>query len=447
MRNGIRNVLGGVILLGVLGNAGVQAEPISVQPPAQQPSKTMKEIEEATESFRKQDFDGSYRLLQEAVRKNPDLAPARLLLAKFFLQAEQPDAARIVLEQAVAENPGHPEAYLIFGSGAIQQGRLSDAALNFEKALLLARSEQLSAGARRNYQIAGQKGLAAVAERRNDWLAAETALTAFLELEPRTGQARRRLGLVLFRRGNSDQAARELEKASADDASLEPAAITLAWLWTEEGNLKKAEESLERAVKNDPKSPRPRLSLAAWLLEQNRSEEAQRQAEAAAKLGPETVEGRALRGLIAWHRKDYMEAERVFLALYLESPGQITFRNQLTLALAEQKNDLKRRRAFDLAEVNLQLDPNSAESLAAFGVVCYRLDKMEDAEKALRAALATGTARADTAYYLARVLTDRGQHEEAKQLLKLSLETTGRFAFRKEAQEYLGQLARKTVSH
>ncbi len=76
-------------------------------------------------------------------------------------------------------------------------------------------------------------------------------------------------------------------------------------------------------------------------------------------------------------------------------------------------------------------------------LVYYRLGRTDEAEKALRASLAGGSGSSDTVYYLARLLAERGQSEEAKRLLKLALDAVGIFAFRKEAREQLNQLDKK----
>jgi hypothetical protein len=68
------------------------------------------------------------------------------------------------------------------------------------------------------------------------------------------------------------------------------------------------------------------------------------------------------------------------------------------------------------------------------------MGQADQAERSLRAAMATGKGTSETAYYLARVLADRRKNGEVPQLLKLSLGATGRFVFRKDAQAWLNQI-------
>ena len=56
------------------------------------------------------------------------------------------------------------------------------------------------------------------------------------------------------------------------------------------------------------------------------------------------------------------------------------------------------------------------------------------------AAVSGGQASADTAYYLARVLEDRGKSTDARKLLDSALKATGMFFCRKDAQALFDKL-------
>src|SRR5205823_1985516 len=100
----------------------------------------------------------------------------------------------------------------------------------------------------------------------------------------------------------------------------------------------------------------------------------------------------------------------------------------------------KHRRALQLAESLARIDPNSATALTTLGWVYHRNGRPDDAERALRAALASGTVSAEAPYYLARVLAARGREGEVAPLLKLCVGAPGRFAFRGEAREWLAKV-------
>jgi tetratricopeptide (TPR) repeat protein len=405
--------------------------------------KQVNELDKAIQLFQKGEYEQCLKLLQATEKERSDLLPAHLVLAKLFLQSNQLPQGRAALEQAAIESPLHPELYLVFGRLALLEGRPTDAQLHFDKAIELAKEGKWSEQQRRTFQGDAHDGLAGVAEHRRDWTAAAAVLSARLKLTPTNGLARQRLGVALFHQGKRDQAADELLHASRDDRKLEPAPLILVRLYTEMGNHNHAAKWLAYGIEQDPKDPRLHLGQARWLLEQNRATEAQRALETAAKLETKLSEVQWLSGLIAWNMKDYVAAEKAFQALYQESPGDFAVSNQLALALVEQGHDSKRRKAVQLAEINARLYPQSGEALSTLGLVYYRLGRMDEAEKALRASLSGGSGSSDTVYYLACLLIERGQSGEAKRLLILTLEASGLFSFREEAREKLAQLDRK----
>jgi tetratricopeptide (TPR) repeat protein len=239
-----------------------------------------------------------------------------------------------------------------------------------------------------------------------------------------------------------DKALEELQRAVQDDSALEPAAILMARFYNEAGDTGKAGEWIEYAIKTAPGNARVQLAAALYYLENDQAERARAHAETAAKLDASSVAIREARGLIAWHRKDYSEAERVFQELVVEAPGSVGASCLWALALAEQASEAKHLRALQLVESLVRIDSSSGTVLTALGWVYHRNGRNDDAERVLRAALQSGSAGSDAPYFLARILSERGRTDEVGPLLKLALDTPGRFAFRGEARQWLTQITR-----
>jgi tetratricopeptide (TPR) repeat protein len=441
-----RSLFLALVALTVLAGVGAtRAGPIKITdldlPADKARDSKVEELDQAVQSFEKRDYERCLKLLAAAGKKLPDLFPPRVILAKLHLLSNQTAEARAALEQATAEYPEHPENYLLFGKLALQEGRTTDAAVHFDKATALADGDKWNADVKQRLRGEALMGLADVAERRKDKKAAEAALSAALKLDPKNGKARERLGMILFRQGQRERAREELQQACKDDPKLDAAAVTMGRLYNESGDLKEAEKWLEFAAGGG--GLRAHLVYADWLLAQARPQEAKKQAEAAAKVDPDSGDVRFLRGLIAWHLRDFAEAEKMFLAMHVESPGNFSASNNLASALVEQADEAKRRRGLELAQINARLYATSGEALSTLGRACYRNGRLEEAEQALRASIATGSASSDTAYYLAQVLSERGRTEEVKTLLKVALDAPGLFTFRKEARELADQLAKK----
>jgi predicted Zn-dependent protease len=422
-------------------------------PPAQTPgpasafeldeaTRRLAEVERAVKAFAKGEFNAGLKQLEEAVKAQPTLAPAQLLFAKLAFHSNQMALVRPALERAAAQAPDHPEVYLLFGNLALLEGRLTDAAVHFDKAnaLITSSPKSLPADLRRHFVLLCHQGTALVAEGRSDWTSAQKSLADWLALEPANGGVRQRLGKALFHLGNYAEAQQELERASQDDPALEPAAVSMAWLCTRAGDLKKGEDWLKYAVKTAPNSAAVRMGIASWLLEQGRADEATEQASAAAKIDPRSASVKRLIALAARQRKDLGAAEQALQDLAAASPGDAWVRSQLALVLAEQPDDAKHRRALELAELGVRQNPGAAESLATLGTVYYRQHRLDEAEKVLQAVVASGKGNSDVAYVLAQVEADRGNRDAATALLKTALAAPGLFVFRKDAQQRLDRL-------
>jgi tetratricopeptide (TPR) repeat protein len=403
-------------------------------------SREQGELEQATISFQGADFETCLKQLGQAVRAHPELPPAHALFAELASRNNQVTLVRPALERASAEDPAHPEVFLLFGDLALREGRWTDAAVQFEKATALASAPRWTAPQRAYFDRRCLQGKAAVAEGREDWKAAKAALDDWLKLEPADALARQRLGKALFGLGQYDDAYQELQRATRDDAALEPAPISMVLLYTGAGDFKKAEEWMGYAVKTAPDSLGVRMGRAAWLLDRDRALEAQADAEAAARIDPRSPGPRRLLCLAARARKDVARAEPILEALDRESPGDTWVRNELALVLAEQADDAKRRRALELAESNARRNPNDPDAMATLGTVYYRLHRFDQAEPLLQAVVASGRGSSDTAYVLARVSSDRGHPEAAPALLKAALASPGFFAFRNDARQWLDRL-------
>jgi tetratricopeptide (TPR) repeat protein len=429
---------------GAAAQAGYVYDPSYVpdvpRPAAGRPETT--ELDRALEYFQRGEVDRCLESLRTARLANPELFPPQVMLAELHLRASHVAAARAALEQAAAQEPGCAQIYLLLGRMALGEGRGTEAAVLFERVQSLAAAAGTSESLRKGFLTDASAGLAVIAERRGDWPAATACLSTWLESNPKDGPARLRLARALFRQAKGDSVLEELQRAVKDDSALAPAAILMAHFYSETGDVKKAGQWVEYAVKIAPRDPRTQMGAALHYLENDQVERARGHAEAAVRLDPGSLPTKEVRGLIAWHQKDYPDAERLFQEIVTQAPGNVAASCLLALALAEQPTAAKQSRALELAESLARRDSSSGPVLTALGWVYHKNGRSDDAERALRAALQSGTAGSEAPYYLARVLSERGRKDDVGPLLKLSLETPGRFAFRNEAREWLGRVAR-----
>ena len=161
--------------------------------------------------------------------------------------------------------------------------------------------------------------------------------------------------------GDFDAAYEALQQATKADPKLEPAAVSMGWLFARSGDVKNAGEWMEYAAKRAPESLSVQLGVAAWLLEQGRGDEAQSHVDMAAKLDPKSIEVKRVIGLTARERKDLARAERVFQSLADDAPADSWARNQLSLVLADQNDAAKQKKAMELAELSVRAGPQGRQ--------------------------------------------------------------------------------------
>jgi len=400
------------------------------------------EVTDAIGRFNARDFEGALLRLREAVKKNADLPPAQVIMAQLYARANIPALARNALEQAVLEEPADPEAYMFIADRAVRERRATEAEMVYQKAESLLLKFNKSAKRKGILQAGVCSGLAQVNEARDNWAEAKKQLETWLKIDPTSVAAMQRLAQCLVRQKDLTGALAELRKAAKADPQMLNSEALLARLCEQAGDHENAKKYMALALTAAPKDPKTCLSAAQWAFETGQLELAQAQAAAAMKLDEKSLEAKLLRSLIALFQKDYGTAERYFEEAHLQSPDNFLASNNLALALAEQNDEAKKRRALAYAEANARQFPNSADAASTYGWVLYQLGRLEDADRALRAALSGGSSSPDTAYYLARVDVDRNQPSEAKLLLENALKSTGPFSMRPEAKALLERLRR-----
>ena len=113
------------------------------------------------------------------------------------------------------------------------------------------------------------------------------------------------------------------------------------------------------------------------------------------------------------------------------------------MALCEQPERTKKQRALQLATENVRLHQNSVEAMSTYGWVLYQNNKLPEAGQALSRAASGGGLSADTAYYIAQVMSESNKEEDkarAIQLLESAVTTKQPFSKREEAQKLLAKL-------
>jgi tetratricopeptide (TPR) repeat protein len=361
-----------------------------------------------------------------------------------WLNVNQLLPARAELEQTTVKFPTDPEAYLMLADLAFQDRRVTDSAVLFERATLLTSTFEENPKRKRDFEIRGHAGTAAVAEAREQWADAQKQLEAWIALDPDNAGAHFRLGNVLFRLEQEEAALAEFQEARKLDATALQPELALARLYDEGDKKDVAKKWIEAAMKSAPDDAAVLLAAAQWYLGQNDLETAQAIAEQVLAKDAKSLDGKIVRGVIARVARDYPTAAKYFNDAHLQSPGNFAASNSLALVLIESEEKESQQRAVEMAEANVaryrENSPQQVNALTTLAWVYYKLGRREDAEKILDQIARNNALTSDGAYYVAKLLSDRGEKDRAKAILEEVLTNEAVFATRPDAADLLKTL-------
>jgi tetratricopeptide (TPR) repeat protein len=406
-----------------------------------------KDITNAITRFRDRDIDGCRAILERAKSNNAKLPPPGVMMATLWLSVNQLGPARAELEDTAVKFAGDPEPYLMLGDLAFQDRRITDAAVLFEKATSLTTAFTENAKRKRDFDIRCFAGNAAVAEARKQWEAAQKQLQGWLDLDPDNASAHQRMGIVLFQLGKEAEALAQFREArKLDEKAVQPE-LALARLYDEAKKRDVAKRLIEQAIKAAPNDPGVLLASAQWYLGQNDLDTAKTTAENALKIDPKSLEGKIVRGAIARVARDYKTAERFFNEAHVQSPGNFPASNSLALVLIESDEESARQRATEMAEANVRMyrenSPQQVNALTTLAWVYYKRGLREEAEKILAQITQNNALTTDGAYYVAKLLADRGEKDRARKILEEVLANEPMFATRPDALDLLAKLKKE----
>jgi tetratricopeptide (TPR) repeat protein len=406
-----------------------------------------KDITNAITRFRDRDIDGCRAILERAKSNNAKLPPPGVMMATLWLSVNQLGPARAELEDTAVKFAGDPEPYLMLGDLAFQDRRITDAAVLFEKATTLTAAFNENAKRKRDFDIRCFAGNSAVAEARKQWETAQKQLQGWLDLDPDNASAHQRMGIVLFQLGKESEALAQFREArKLDEKAVQPE-LALARLYDEAKKRDVAKRLIEQAIKAAPNDPGVLLASAQWYLGQNDLDTAKATAENALKIDPKSLEGKIVRGAIARVARDYKTAERFFNEAHVQSPGNFPASNSLALVLIESDDESARQRATEMAEANVRMyrenSPQQVNALTTLAWVYYKRGLREEAEKILAQITQNNALTTDGAYYVSKLLADRGEKDRARKILEEVLANEPMFATRPDALDLLAKLKKE----
>jgi tetratricopeptide (TPR) repeat protein len=399
----------------------------------------------AKEAFKAGKLDEAIKLLQEAAKADPSLSPPKVIASRWCVEAGQGQQARLLIERAAIEDPGHPDVFLTNASFALAEMRVTDTILSCNAALAAAENPRWDAEARKRYQREARLGLADAFAVRGDFASVKTQLLALLERDANNALLRQRLAQANFLLNKPEDAFADLQTAHKADPTLDPPELSMAKMWTTKRDFPKAEEWYGKAVAAHPNSARVQRDIAGYMLDRGRLDTARAHLAAAQKIEPNAKETKAMAGLIARYARDYKAATATFEELVKDYPSFGFAVVNLALVLAEDGDADARRRAIELADGYVRQNPRAVEGRAILAYCLLKAGRTADAERVARSVEGLGAASPDAAYFIAKVLAERQATDEAHRIVKSACESKDGFVYRKEAEALLAELDKKVT--
>lgn len=413
------------------------------------------DVQKAVEELQKGDFEKAMKFLKDASEKDKKLPPPLVLLAQILFQSNNAQQGRGALERAGAEDPGHPDPYIFSAAIALNEGRVMDAMLLFEKALTLAGDARWNVDLRQRFVRTCREGLAQCYANRNEFARALVQLKNILDDEPKNAVVRWQAARLTFLFGQHELALEELKKCYADDPKnpqIGLPEVNMAKFWegkpiaateaavikTEQAaNTAKSEEWMKKAVEAYKTDVRANREYGRWLMNHARLDEADKLLAAAKAIAPDDDETNAFIGLSHRYKKQYKEAAEVFRKLESANRANLAYGWNYALSLAESADEKDRVQAISIANNIAQGNQKNPEAFAVLAWCLFKNSRLDDADAAMGQAirLSGGRLPPDNIFYLAKILAARSKKVEARDRLKVAIESKDAFVFRKDAEE------------
>ena len=400
-------------------------------------------IERARLKAEKQDFDAALLAVDEVIIKNPGSADAWKLKGDILLYSKnKTDEAMLTYRKSIEVNPKFLPGHIAILTMLMQQGKLDEAAKQFEQLKLFAANspqtmylESQLAYHKKDYKLARKLSqeilrltpnspailqLAGAVEFQMDSLVlAENYLSRATQAEPGLVLARRLLIMTYLRSGQSDKALTALKTGMGQDG-LDPGMFSVAGeVYLQNGDAKKAEEYFSRSLKLDPDDPVKRTALAIARLATGQTAIAFDELRNVAGSDSGTTADLAL---ITAHlsRKEFEKALAAIDKLEVKQPGKPFAANLRGRVQLAQQDSTAARKSFEQA---LAIDSSNFAATTSLAALDMADKKPANAKKRFENLLARNPKDGQALMSLAQLASLSGaEKDEVSKLLSKAVE-------------------------
>ena len=369
----------------------------------------------------------------------PEYTDAELALAGIYYKKGNYDLSIEHLNRIISTNPGNYRAYCIMGGCLLALGRLEEAELQFQKALML-----------NDRSIDASYFLALAKKKQGKDGAVLELLESLLESHPRQIDALLQLVDIHLKNERPEAALESVEKRSATEPNNGLYQLILGKIYQQLKDHDRAknhyrlattiDQDLDVAYENRARMTEDVGEKRSLLLEASRH-------------NPQSVEIKTMLAGFHLQEGEFDKAIKIMEDLHSSNKSDPFFANNLAWLYLELGTHLLT--AFDLASSAYEADSHNPSFAHTLGVAYHRKRLFQQAEWYLRYALSmvgqkTGQPTVTIhkpvfEYHLALLLMDIGQFDESKELLRKALEGGLPERFTKNANKLL-KVNREAVS-
>ncbi len=393
------------------------------------------------------DLNGAVATMEELLSLDPENRNLQKLLVDYYVKSKKFDKAQTLLDELLELYPEDDEITQKKGEALIEQGKISDAALYYQKMLekpeisldakirigayfymvavkdstLLGSASQIFETIDKDttdWQVKMYLGAIAVLNRK-DSLALSYFETAS-ELAPWNAEAWVRLGSLLFDSKRYKDAVTTLSHVVSKFPEDMGINLILGLSYAQLEQFSDAAPLLEKAVEINPKDLNALGAYSYTLNKLKEYDKAILYIRKALEIDSNNVDLMANLGLIYDDREMWKECDSVYSAALKINPDNALILNNFAYSLS--KRSIRLEEALTMVNRALVKEPSNSAYLDTKGWIFFQLQKYPEAKKFIEESLKVSGDRQAVMDHLGDVVYAMGQKEEALEIWKHAFE-------------------------
>lgn len=398
-------------------------------------------VETAIDQFLSGQVPDTLNTLKELNSKDSETPPADFLLAGFWFAVGDRGRGLAQLEQNAVQHPDYPGVYLSFAQLALNDNRISDAALNAGKTQELVSQGDLSETWREHFLKQYYEIVANVQMRRQQGSEAERTLDRLQNVKPDLPFYFLNKAKLRFEAGQQAETIRYLKQYAKSIGSKRLPELSLVGWLRDQGKSQEARDLLLATIDAHADDADSLQMAAEMYLAEEEFAKTLTMIERFEKAnGGETYKSIEMKGRIAFAGLSYDVAAGHFRALATRDSQNANNATVLALSLIESDDPDKQKEAQVILQQVVKRLPKNSLAVAALGYALMKNGETKSAAEAMRHVAMARQGSSEISWFLANWLAAKGQQQDAIRLLTNAVEVKGFFLYRSAARKLLAKL-------